>query len=309
MWRAVLCGVAATFVVAMAASEISVAQQPASTFAEIDLWQRVKESSDPAQLRAYLEKYPNGEFAPIARSRLQSPGGTPKSAPVTVAPVAPPAVQPPPVAPARPAAVPVPVAPAVPAGPSTALVEMTATTTREIQLLLYDRGWRVTKFDGQVTDELKLTITRWQSGSRMQATGALTYGQLASLRATPVPTAWGGVGYTSRGVSVGVSQISTRAAADETLQKDCKKRSGSDCTVTSVWGNRCVAFTYGEGRVGNTNWHTATTGFGDDVEAAKQSSMLECRGLSKTPNTCTSRRVVCADGRGEQPTETRKRRG
>jgi hypothetical protein len=30
----------------------------------------VRNSKDPADLRAYLEQYPNGKFAPLARNRL-----------------------------------------------------------------------------------------------------------------------------------------------------------------------------------------------------------------------------------------------
>ncbi len=37
---------------------------------ELAFWQAAKESNDPAQLRAYLQRYPNGEFAALARLRL-----------------------------------------------------------------------------------------------------------------------------------------------------------------------------------------------------------------------------------------------
>jgi flagellar biosynthesis GTPase FlhF len=39
---------------------------------EAIFWETVKASSDPAELRAYLDIYPNGVFAPIARARLGS---------------------------------------------------------------------------------------------------------------------------------------------------------------------------------------------------------------------------------------------
>jgi uncharacterized caspase-like protein len=38
--------------------------------AEIAFWESVKNSTNAGDYRAYLEKYPNGEFAPLARSRL-----------------------------------------------------------------------------------------------------------------------------------------------------------------------------------------------------------------------------------------------
>lgn len=42
----------------------------AETDAEVMFWESVRESGDPADLRAYLEQYPNGKFAALARNRL-----------------------------------------------------------------------------------------------------------------------------------------------------------------------------------------------------------------------------------------------
>jgi hypothetical protein len=38
--------------------------------AEMVFWESVRSSSDPADFRAYLEQYPNGKFAALARNRL-----------------------------------------------------------------------------------------------------------------------------------------------------------------------------------------------------------------------------------------------
>lgn len=38
---------------------------------EVTFWESVRESEDPAELEAYLEAYPNGQFASLARIRLQ----------------------------------------------------------------------------------------------------------------------------------------------------------------------------------------------------------------------------------------------
>src|SRR5262245_21039023 len=61
---------------------------------EIAFWESVRESRDPAELRAYLERYPNGTFAVLANRRLAAlqPGARPvppaASAPAASAPVA-----------------------------------------------------------------------------------------------------------------------------------------------------------------------------------------------------------------------------
>ncbi len=42
-----------------------------SSQAEIEFWQTVKNSQDPSELQAYLDVYPQGEFAPLARIRIK----------------------------------------------------------------------------------------------------------------------------------------------------------------------------------------------------------------------------------------------
>ncbi len=42
-----------------------------SNQAEIEFWQTVKNSPDPTELQAYLDIYPQGKFAPLARIRLR----------------------------------------------------------------------------------------------------------------------------------------------------------------------------------------------------------------------------------------------
>ena len=63
--------------------------KPASgvdSLAEVSFWESVRASTNPAELQAYLDQYPNGRFAVLARGRLAALGVTPK--PVPPAPVA-----------------------------------------------------------------------------------------------------------------------------------------------------------------------------------------------------------------------------
>ena len=57
-----------------------------SSLAEIEFWQSVKASQDPAELQAYLDLYPQGKFAPLARIRIRklssAPAGADEIAPV-----------------------------------------------------------------------------------------------------------------------------------------------------------------------------------------------------------------------------------
>ncbi len=53
-----------------------------SSQAEIEFWQTVKNSPDPSELQAYLDIYPQGKFAPLARIRLKKIARKPGTNPV-----------------------------------------------------------------------------------------------------------------------------------------------------------------------------------------------------------------------------------
>jgi hypothetical protein len=55
---------------------------------EMVFWESVRNSNDPADFRAYLEQYPNGKFAALARNRLAALGPKP-AAPAAAKPAAP----------------------------------------------------------------------------------------------------------------------------------------------------------------------------------------------------------------------------
>lgn len=51
--------------------------------AEMVFWESVRSSSDPADFRAYLEQYPDGKFAVLARNRLAALAPAPSSSPTS----------------------------------------------------------------------------------------------------------------------------------------------------------------------------------------------------------------------------------
>jgi len=59
--------------------QASLAHAQTDPSAEITFWNSVKDSKNPAEIAAYLDKYPNGTFAPLAKIRLESL--KPKTAP------------------------------------------------------------------------------------------------------------------------------------------------------------------------------------------------------------------------------------
>ena len=52
---------------------------PEHVAVELAFWRSVTESDTPAMYEAYLEKYPEGEFASLARVRLDELGADPSS--------------------------------------------------------------------------------------------------------------------------------------------------------------------------------------------------------------------------------------
>jgi hypothetical protein len=62
--------------------------------AEMVFWESVRSSSDPADFRAYLEQYPNGKFAVLARNRLSALNPKPAIPAPAAAPPASPAAGP-----------------------------------------------------------------------------------------------------------------------------------------------------------------------------------------------------------------------
>jgi adenylate cyclase len=54
-------------------------RDPQDRVVELSFWESVRESENPASLRAYLDKYPDGEFKPLAEIRLVELGVPPLS--------------------------------------------------------------------------------------------------------------------------------------------------------------------------------------------------------------------------------------
>ena len=66
--------------------KLNPAQRPDLSYdqrVELDFWASVRDSGDPFLLRAYIERYPNGPFVPVAQSFIEKLQGRPALEPVT----------------------------------------------------------------------------------------------------------------------------------------------------------------------------------------------------------------------------------
>ncbi|MEJ2378313.1 MAG: PDZ domain-containing protein, partial [Pseudolabrys sp.] len=69
-WRAVFMALIACAVLTGPAT-MAWAETPQVKSPEVYFWESVRNSKDPAELEAYLKAYPHGQFAPLARIRLE----------------------------------------------------------------------------------------------------------------------------------------------------------------------------------------------------------------------------------------------
>src|SRR5262245_17593691 len=260
------------------------APRPPPSSAEIEFWQSVKDSKNPAEVRAYLDKHPNGEFATLARLRLQVLESGAKQEQPANAQAPKPAPRPP---------IDLSVYKAL--ADALAPVEMTPEVVREVQTRLYHLNYNISKFDGVMSDETVVAIRMLQTDMFQSATGKLTRAQLTALRRAKVATVWGALAWIGQQGSVAF-QLPDRAAAERDARAQCKKKTGRECKVVAVSTSGCAALAASEGRIVNMIHWATVVGRGTNLEKARESALLECRGSSKTPNLCRVRQDVCADG-------------
>ena len=314
LFRSIVAAIASGMLLSLSARAPSFAQLATSptpapsqaSIAEVEFWQSVKNSKIAAEVKAYLDKYPDGEFAVLAKLRLQAL----QPAPATGAPAPYPWGASPSTWPRSPAEILAPgfnvqgtMRPPIMTQhghPPDTVVEMTPVITREVQQKLYDLGHNITIFDGRHSHELTAAINRLQQVSNLPVTGKLTERQLAAMRLTPAPTVWAAIGVTPTGQWISRARMISRAAAESSVKSACAMNYNKACTVTVVSGDRCVAIAHAEHVSAKNRYHALGVGHGFLFTEAGDKALMECQGLSKNPNGCMIKEALCADGRGWQ---------
>ena len=153
---------------------------------ELLFWESVKDSQNPDELRAYLDRYPQGAYAVLARSRLDRMAVAPddaETAPSSTAAVATAARDDPstpqPSVPAEPAHE-APSAPvSAPAEP--VLLDLTRDERRRVQIGLAALGFESGPEDGLFGPKTRAALGAWQEAKGYAATGVLTREQAGAL--------------------------------------------------------------------------------------------------------------------------------
>ena len=163
----------------------------AQSAAEVAFWNRVRDSTSADELKAYLEAYPNGAFAEMARARLK------QLAPISLRPQ-------------------------MPSASGDALTD--ATVIREVQERLYNLNYEIGILNGQMTQETRNAIRQWQTNVNHEPTGELTEEELSQLRNARLPSTWGALAYAARGASAVVWNRPSRQEAVSAALADCHAR-------------------------------------------------------------------------------------
>ena len=132
--------------------------------AERLFWESVKDSANAANIQAYLDRFPVGTYAVLARNRLKQLDGSSE-----------PVVQPPAVAAPSPAAVPEPEA-------GEASLDLARADRRSIQMGLASLGFDAGPADGLFGGKTRSALAAWQVAKGEASTGWLTGAEAEVLK-------------------------------------------------------------------------------------------------------------------------------
>lgn len=256
-----------------APAQTSSGATPQASATEIEFWTTVKESRNPAELKAYLETYPSGAFAALARARIKA---LEEQAAARPAPAPPPAQQQP--------------------GNESASALTSSEIIREVQAKLFNLNYTVGPQNGTLTRETRDAIRRWQSNVGRAQTGDMSAAELEQLRRAKAPTTWGAVAYNVRGGSTAVWGRASRADAEATATTGCRNLKGGECRVLAAAETGCGSVAHAQGVRGNTRYRDAYAAIRPTLAQAIDSALTECRNQSRVGNNCGIRNTFCADG-------------
>ncbi len=238
--------------------------QDSGSAADIAFWNSVKDSKSAAEVQAYIDKFPNGTFADLAKLRLKSLQGAaqpqPKSAPAA----------------------------ASSSGPSDVL--------RMVQEKLYNLNYEITVRDGRMNTETREAVSAWRRVTKSSVTGDLTSQEIATLNDVVAPKIWGAIAYNSNGGASSHWNIDDRSKAEALALAGCKKMNGGKCNVVTAANSICGAMSHAAGVVGSTRYNSAFAIVRGTLGQATDVALSECRAKAKVPNNCAIRVTMCADG-------------
>jgi hypothetical protein len=208
---------------------------------EITFWNSIKGEKNPRLFESYLNRYPNGEFADIARITMD---GMKKAA------LAPPIERPDDKAPISDPGL-----------------------LNEVRERLYELNFDPGPPDGPLTDATRQAIREFEQQSNLTPTGMVTQGLLRSLRKIGGLKPWGAIVYGKDNAKWAMSwSEDTRTAAVKRARASCGDDKKCPVEIT-FFGTTCAVFAHSE-----SSWAITAR---DDVRKAKEAALADCRKRGK----------------------------
>jgi hypothetical protein len=248
----------------LTASSLGQQQVGEASASEITFWNSVKDSTDPEELRAYLEAFPQGTFASLARIRLNKlEQDRQKKA----------------------------------TGPRAAGVHLDEPTIREIQERLYSLNYAITSISGKITPEVTDAIRTLQGKLGEPITGELTEAQLVRLRQIDPPKKWGAIAALRDAPFETVSQLPTRRDAEARVLVGCTAKGTPNCRIFAIAGKQCAAAaSFSERTDGDKLAVRVSISRQNGLGPAEIAALATCNKDPKAQGRCRIVSRVCADG-------------
>ena len=205
---------------------------------ELAFWESIKNDRNPQLFQAYLNRYPKGVFADIARINLeQQKTATVKSAAIEL--------------------------------PNDKAELSDPALLREVRERLYELNFDPGPADGPMSAATRQSVREFEQANKLASTGEVTQGLLRRLRDISGLKPWGAIVYSKAAGKWGMAwSQDTRKAAVASARATCGD--ASQCPVEiSFFGTECGVFAYS-----GSNWSIAARA---NIQKAKEDALSGCR--------------------------------
>lgn len=209
---------------------------------ELAFWETIKNEKNPQLFQAYLNRYPKGVFADLAKIILQQQ----KTAALQSANVE---------------------------QPDDRLELADPALLREVRERLYELNYDPGLFDGPISGPARQAVREFEQTNRLATTGEINQGLLRRLRDISGLKPWGAIVYSKTTDKWGMAwSHDTRKAAVASAQTSCGN--GVKCAVEiSFFGTQCGVFAHS-----GSNWAIVAR---DNIEKARADALSNCQKLSR----------------------------
>lgn len=249
------------------------APAPAQNAAEIAFWNSVRDTKNPAELRAYLQSFPAGIFAQLARVRIEEME-KPRAAVPNPAPAPQPAPQ------------------------SAGFDVSDPAMIRLLQNKLYNLNYKVPRRDGVFDNGTREAISDWQKTTNQPVTGTPSPEQWRRLREARLSTTWGAIAYTARGAFGQTFNRASREDAEQEALRECRRRAGrnADCRLLAGMDAACVAMASYRTENRRRVYFGSSVVLRPQLADAISEALRQCNDQPESDRGCSARTTFCANG-------------